>query len=131
MRRVAILSACVTILGVASLFVTSLFDRSARVKFEENPLWDANEEAKTSPLTKELRSLGLEFRTGMGAEADPTGIAFAETGSDEYWIVTFVPETNEIHVSSFIHDVNWIGHLTYDRRFRQIRDCIMRHSEHH
>jgi len=118
---------CITIpvlviaVGILSLIPTWDFNERLRISHANNPLWNSNSKPISSDLTRALQEEGLTFHTGRGAEADPDGICFGEFGSDEYWVVQHDSTHDEVEAYAWIIGINWIGHLTAERRFSRIR----------
>lgn len=119
---IVVLTVALVVLG--SLAITWNFDERVTFKAPSNPLWDEQKRPLSTELTKKLKNEGFRFYTDRGAEADPDGICFGTFGSDEYWVIQYLPETKEVHASAWIVEINWLGHLSAAKRFSELKKTL-------
>jgi hypothetical protein len=129
MKRLAIISTIVLIGLFISLFPTWDFSERIVLPVSSNPLWTERKQEISSPLTEALKKQGYAFETDRGAEADPDGICFGDFGSDEYWVIQYHADRQEVDAYAWIIGINWIGHLSASSRFSRLKQTLENHIQ--
>ena len=124
MKRYLTYIGAITVVLLISLFPRWNFDERIKVERDSNPLWRKDTTPISSTLTTELINEGLDFSTGRGAEADPDGICYGDFESDEYWVVQYNAQEQEVDAHVWIIGVNWIDYLKAKRRFKRIETIL-------
>jgi hypothetical protein len=127
MKRAAIILVSVVILLLLSLFPTWNFSERIAIPTSRNPLWTEKNQQIISPLTDDLKRQGYVFQTDRGAEADPHGICFGHFGSDEYLVIMYHDDRQEVDAYSWIIGINWLGHLSATSRFSKLEHSLRNH----
>ena len=127
MKRIAIVSISATVALLLSLLPVWNFSERIAIPSPSNPLWTQHNQAISSPLTDELKKQGYVFQTDRGAEADPDGICFGHFKSDEYWVIQYHADRQEVDAYAWFIGINWIGHLAAASRVSRLEESLQKH----